>query len=218
MKTTIIVSCLALFAAAPLSAALNVDDTETRTAATETAKERFERIESESQKAYREWVKEIRKKMADAEAKGEELTEREIGEPPLGPFVDEAKQATVDYAGTEDAVQFHIWLIEMAGRIDQEIAVSSLRTLIKDHATSEGLEPLCGMFEYFSQLVEEDEAASMLKKLEKESKSTKVQGYAAFARLSSVIDNAAFDSTEFADAKKEIMAVLERVHRTLHGA
>ena len=186
-------------------------------AVNESAKELFDKLEAEATQVYDDWLADLRKKMAEAEETGEALPDSAYT-PPLGEIVEKFKQAATTFKGKEDAVQFLVWLSQMGARVDEAAGKDALRTLLEDHTKSEGLEEIAGMFGYLNMYFDDETAAKMLAKVERENTSPTVRGWAAFSRLAPILEEASFDSEEFKTAKAEITRMIEGVKdRRLRG-
>ena len=73
--------------------------------------------EAEDQEAVDDWRAELQAKYAEAEENGTDPPMMRMT-PPLEPFVKRFQEAAADYAGTEDAVQFLVWLTGEAMWVD----------------------------------------------------------------------------------------------------
>lgn len=172
------------------------------------ATKRYESLKAEYDEAYQAWMTNVRQMFADAEAKGEEITE--YPPQPSEEFFPRFVAAAKDYAGTDDAAPFLVWVVQNGLFQRHPEAMKAMDALMAHHVASKHLEPLAPMLQSLAYIYE-DEAATMVAKLEQGSSSAVVRGWATFTRLTPVFKNNAPDSKAFLAAKKEMLAILARV-------
>jgi len=181
------------------------------------ASDRFDALEEEAETTYDKWLSDYRTKLQKAEEDGTDLPMMSMV-PPLGPVLAKFQAAATDYAGTEDAVQFLTWIAQSGMQIDEKGAIAAFVTLFESHVKSEGLEDLVESFQYLTEVLGEERGTRYLAKVEAESPVADVRDWAAFARLSPILDNSTLDSKAFTEAKAEFKQVIERTEsRRLRG-
>lgn len=209
MNTTLICALLGLPLMLPPQAP-DAAQEESKTTNSEAANDRFDALEAEAQAAVDDWRAEMMEKMREAEENGTDPPMMRMS-PPLEPFVKRFQEAANDYAGTEDAVQFLVWIANEGMSVDYEASQAALLTLLETHTKSEGLEDVVSAFPYLGQIIDPEQATKLLAKIEAESPHAHIKGWAAFARLTPVIESASVDSEEFKAAKAELTQILEGV-------
>lgn len=217
MKLTLTASLLALLLGVPVGASLAVAQDEAAPAeVSDAAQERFDALEQEAQDAYDAWVTDIRKRMQEAEEKGEKLPESAFVSP-MADFIPQFQEAATEYAGTENAVPFLMWLVS-GQREDQDAAKSAITTVFESHLKSPNIKGLTDVLPYLDYFFGEEDAKEMLAKVEREATLPALRAWATYSRLSPILDEAAIDSAEFMAAKREMLALLENVKdRRLKG-
>ena len=173
------------------------------------ASARFEALRAEYDEAYQAWMTKVQAMFAEAEASGEPLTE--YPPQPGADFVPRFTEAAAEYAGTEGAVPFLVWIVQNGLYQQMPEAKDALSKLMSTHIASEGLAPLGPMLGQLDYVMGEGYAAKMAFKLEKESQSANLRAWAAFTRLSPVFKNNGPKTDAFLGAKKEMLALLEKV-------
>lgn len=178
-------------------------------AAQDTATQVYERLTAEADEAYQAWRKKLTELRKAAAESGEEVP-AEAYTRPWGPFIPKFLAAAEDYAGTEDAVPFLVWVVQNGFGVDDEQAKDTFRHLVDVHAASPQLADLGSFFGQLGYFFDEKEAASLVLTLEKETTSDDVRAWAIYSRLSATLEKAAIDSDEFKNAKAEMLAALEK--------
>jgi len=196
---------LALAAAMPTATPV-AQEQETPAGVSAAAKERFEALEAEANETLSAWSKELREKVKRAEEAGEELPESEY-ESPIGEFLPRFEAAATEYAGTEDAVAFHVWIVMRGAQADPEVAKASFDALTTTHVASPGLAPLAGILPYVGQIFG-DVQASLLR-LSTDSTVPDVRDWSSFALYSGQLEAASAGTDEFADALAKLVATME---------
>lgn len=181
------------------------------------ASDLFDALEEEAETINDEWLSDHRTKLQEAEENGVDMPMTSMV-PPLGPVLTKFQAAAKDYAGTEDAVQFLTWIAQSGMQIDEKAATAAFVTLFESHAKSEGIEDLVESFPDLTEVLGEERGARYLSKVEAESPVADVRDWAAFARLSPILDNSPLDSKAFVEAKAEFKQIAERTKsRRLRG-
>ncbi len=209
MNTTLICALFGLPLMMPPQAP-DAAQEEKQTATSSAAEDRFDALEAEAQEAVDNWRAELQAKYKEAEENGTDPPMMSMT-PPLEPFVKRCQAAAAEYAGTEDAVQFLVWLTGEAMWVDEEAGKAAFVTLFDHHAKSEGIEDIVSVFPYLAQIFDAKTAKAYIAKIEAENPFPHIKGWAAFARLGPAFEGATPDSAEFKAAKKEMMAILENV-------
>ena len=175
-----------------------------------TAEERYDALQEAAQEIVTEWRKEQAEMRKRVEA-GETVTKAISMAPPLGELIPRFQQAAADYAGTEDAVQFLVWIIRQGVSADRGAAKSAMMTMVDSHLDSEQFGRLASMLPELSYMCGEEDAAALVAKIEKNSKSADVRAWAAFARLSAILEKSELGTEAYESAKKELNAAMEGV-------
>ncbi len=178
-------------------------------AARETPTERYEALRQEADEAYRAFVTQARAVQAAFRERGEEPTPDDFPENPRLAFLPRFLAAADDYAGTEDAVAFLIWIVQNDRSEQMKVRRTAFDRLVAQHATSEELIQLGGMFGSLVDFYEAERATELLKTLEATSPHADVKAWAVFARLKPVLLEAALDSEAYAQAKAAVLAGIE---------
>lgn len=163
---------------------------------------------AEFDEAYQAWRENVQALFAAAEESGEELTE--FPPQPGDQFMPRFMAAAKDYAGTEEAVPFLMFVVQQGIYQPESPAKEALQTLISTHIKSPALDelgPLLGALEYS---LGADEAMKIAAKLEKEAGSANLRAWAMFMRLRPTFVNNPPNSEEFKQAKQTMLAVLEK--------
>lgn len=166
------------------------------------AAQRMQELRELQQKAVKEWRQSIKQAQ---EAKGDSAPAVRM-RPDFGPVADKALAFAEEFAGTDDAVDF----LMMVVNLDQQRARPALETLLKDHIDSPKMGQMGRMLPYLDQIVSAEFAKDALAKLMK-SKSVDVRGWACFATHSATIESADRDSAAYTDARAKLMAVAGEV-------
>lgn len=98
------------------------------------AKTEYKQLVEQTDAAMKEWQAALRKQIAEAKAKGGAQPAISM-EPPIQQFVAKAREHAKQYAGTEDAVPFLLFLT-MRGGNDRAVLQDAAKALVKDHAGS----------------------------------------------------------------------------------
>jgi hypothetical protein len=142
---------------------------------------------------------------------GETITKAISMSPPLGKLIPQFQEAAADYAGTEDAVPFLVWIIRQGSFADRQAAKGAMITMVDSHLDSEEFTRLASMLPELSSICGKEDAAELVAKIEKNTKSTNVRAWAAFSRLSGILEKSELGSEAYETAKKELNALMEGV-------
>ena len=130
---------------------------------TPTPEERYEALDEKAAEIYATWreaIMEAQKKAAEAK-EGEAIPAVPM-RPDFSALVPEFQAAASDYAGTDDAVPFLLWLVQN-GATAQGANKDALRTLLESHAASEELEDAAYMLREVLSMLGEEEGTRLLK-------------------------------------------------------
>ncbi|HEB54305.1 MAG TPA: hypothetical protein ENI87_13720 [bacterium] len=169
-----------------------------------TAAERMQELAKLRRDAFTKWREETTKARDAAEDGG--AVKAISMRPDYGPIADKALQYAKEFAGTDDAVQFLLMVVNM----DQKRAKGAIETLLSDHVDSPELAKMGRMLPFLDRVVDEEFAARALDKLLK-SKSVDVRGWAQFAKHGATIENADRDSDAYKTAKAALLVTAEQV-------
>ena len=204
--------CCAFLALLPIQSAVAQETTDPppSEAIPQAAQERFDELEAEfgeATRAYRKAAMERRKAT-------------EAGEEPEGPapewpgpaFLEKFQKAAEEFAGTEGAVPFLVWVANGPMTIGNDEATTrassrALATLVEHHVSSPGLEDLTRVLPYLSRFLDDEEATSVLTALEAGAVPP-VRAWAVWSRISDAVSNAERGSDEYAKAKAEAEGLL----------
>ena len=166
------------------------------------AAQRMQELQEQQQQAVKAWRASVKKAQ---EAKGE--TVRAIPmRPDFGPVAEQALAYAREFAGTDDAVDFLVMVLNL----DQQRARPALETLIRDHLDSPKMAQVGSMIPYFDRLVSKEFALEATAKLMK-SKSVDVRGWATLAMYSEIIASSDRDGEAYKDARAKLMAAAGEV-------
>ncbi|MEO2095185.1 MAG: hypothetical protein ABGY71_14185 [bacterium] len=177
-----------------------------------TPSEHFDALEEEVAAAEDAWREEQRVLVEKAEQAepGESMPALSMM-PPYGKFVPRFLAAAEDYAGSEDAVPFLIWIASRGIGADQEAGKQAIMTLVENHAKSPSLTQISYSLPQLLNLFSAEEALGMLGKLQRESPVASVRAWAVFARVADPLAKAPLGSDLHEAAKKEIRAAMQGV-------
>ena len=164
----------------------------------QTAKERYDALAAQAEEAMTTWYAEIRAK----QEAGEELPENPWATSPIVDLIPQFRTAAADYAGTEDAVPFHLWIVQNAISGAPEEAQKSFSTLCLKHAESEQLEPLAQLMGFVGELFEDidEELANVAAK----SPIERIRDMAGFALHSGPLGSLEYTEKRFEEAKNAL--------------
>src|SRR5204862_1554320 len=137
-----------------------------------------------------------------AKAAGEKVLPAMPMRPDFAPLVDQASAAAKDFAGTDDAVQFLVFVVQNAG-MKREQALAALETLADKHVDHADVARLASMFPYLPQIVGEDKAPHLLDQFGK-STNPDLRGWVAFARHAQAIEIEDLGGPGYKTAKMEL--------------
>lgn len=172
------------------------------------AESRFDALMAEYNEAYQAWIQKVQKMIADAEESGEDLTE--YPPQPSEDFMPRFVAGAKEFAGTDGAVPFLMFVVRQGLYQPESPAREALDTLLAHHMDSPALDQLGPMLSALSYVFGEEKAAAICAKLEKQAGSANLRTWAMYTRLAPVFENNAPDSKEFLEAKKAMLAAMEK--------
>ena len=173
-----------------------------------TAAERLEALKAEQKKTMDDYMaaaREAAAKAKEAQAAGKPVPAMAM-RPDMAPLLAKAKAAAADYAGTDDAVPFLLFLVQTGG--SKEDLVAALDTLTDKHLGHASLGELGQMILFLPRIVPEDKAKVFTERLAK-SPNADVRGWLALARHQETIDKADRDGEAYKTAKMELQKAAE---------
>lgn len=126
--------------------------------------------------------------------------------PDYGPILEKAMAAAAEFAGTDDAVQFLVMVLQSSR--DQSMARHALDVLLTGHLDSDGFAAIAGLAPYLPQLVGEDAVGPALEKMAK-SHNGKVRGWAVYAKNLPTIEKAEREGEAYAEAKAALLKIAD---------
>lgn len=169
---------------------------------------RYESLMAEYDAAYQAWMENLQALFAAAEESGEELTE--YPPQPGEKFMPRFMAAAKDYAGTDGAVPYLMFVVQQGLYQPESPAKEALQTLLHAHIKSPALDELGPMLGALEYSLGADEAKKIAIKLEKEAASANLRTWAMFTRLRPTFENNPPNSEEFKKAKKAMLIALEK--------
>ncbi|MEC7582943.1 MAG: hypothetical protein VYE77_01385 [Planctomycetota bacterium] len=158
-------------------------------------------------------------RQASAEAAKARAAGQPVPEPPeppdLVPLVEKFEAAAADYAGTDDAVPFLIWLMSDGARMKAGIAKPAARTLAEQHADHPELRSLKRLLPQIKVMVGEEVGGKLLVAIRKQNDDKDLLGWVTLGEHAQTIAEAPLDSAEFATAKQILLALAEEARRPL---
>lgn len=176
----------------------------------EDPEERYDALVEDFNDFYQSWRADIRAQIEKARADNAPMPAIPM-RPPVGPFVERFQAAAADYAGTDGAVPFLIWIVEIGSSAGPEAAKQSLQLLLSTHIESERLAELGEGLPQLVSILGEGSLESLCQRLEKDAGSRELRAWACYHRQTPVLTTAAIDSKEYAAAKAELVARLAEV-------
>ncbi|MFT7485890.1 MAG: hypothetical protein ACI9F9_001742, partial [Candidatus Paceibacteria bacterium] len=159
--------------------------------------------------AHRAWVTQYRKDVAAAEEAGEEAPAFSWNDSPLGDFIPKFQAAAEEYAGSDDAIPFLLWIGMDVAWLDADAGKAAIETLCTTHVKSEALEPLGRALGGLPDVVGEERAAELLAMIEAQSTVPSLVGRAVFARVLPLLEKAEMGTDAYNKAKAELTAAAE---------
>jgi hypothetical protein len=127
--------------------------------------------------------------------------------PDFSALVPKFQAAANDYAGTDDAVPFLVWIAQTAE--DKKVARGAFETLITSHVDSSALAEMGRMLPFLDRVFDKDLAKRAVEALAK-SKDADVRGWAVLAQNQQTIEKAAIDGDAYKKARTLVLAAAEQ--------
>jgi len=186
-------------------------------ASVQNATERYAQLEKDFDAAYQDWMTEARALFKAAQESGEEL--KEYPEQPSVKFYPAFMEAAKDYAGTDDAVPFLLWVVEQGLFQKNAMALEAIDILSAKHLASAKLDSFGSYLPSLSRALSAEKAKEIVTQIEKVTPSDSLRAWAVFARLNKALTKSEVGSKEFEAAKAEMSKHLAKVddeslHRT----
>lgn len=160
------------------------------------------------QKAYTEWREGIQKARKQAESGDGKPMKAMAMRPDYTPVVKKAAEFAKQFAGTDDAVQFLMIVVQAS--TDKAQQKSAIEEMLKSHVDSPALAQMGRMLEYLDRMVDAEFAVKAKKRM-LESKNADVRGWALFATHKKAIETADIEGDEYKAAKTALLAAAESV-------
>jgi hypothetical protein len=169
-----------------------------------TAAERLAELQADQKKLTDEFqakAKEYSAKAKEAQAKNEPLPAAPM-RPDFAPLVERAQAAAKDFAGTNDAPQFLVFVVRNSGA-NRDAASAAMTTLVEKHLDHEVWGQLASSISSLPRLIGKDAAEKAFDSLAKSSNAD-VRGYVSLARNKKTIDEADRKGEAYATAKADL--------------
>lgn len=176
-----------------------------------TAQARLAALQEEANALFADWRKQV--EAARSEKKAGEKTEGPAAvaaarmRPDFSALVPKFQAAANDYAGTDDAVPFLVWIAQTAE--DKKVARGAFETLITSHVDSSALAEMGRMLPFLDRVFDKDLAKRAVEALAK-SKDADVRGWAVLAQNQQTIEKAAIDGDAYKQARTLVLAAAEQ--------
>jgi len=178
------------------------------------AKERLQALQQEQKRLTTEWQKAIQDARATGEAKakaGETVPALPM-RPDFKELIAQAEATAADYAGTDDAPQFLVWIVQTSGG-DPAPMMRALATLAVHHVDHPAVVTIGRTLTYLPQLPAQvrgtdAEVEAMLDRFSKSS-NPDVRGWALLGRYGKAIEDAPRDSAAYDLARKTLLGAAD---------
>ena len=165
-------------------------------------------IQKMQQEAYTDWrasIKKAREGTANDDGKPVKAVSMR---PDYGPVAKKAAEFAAKFAGTDDAVQFLMLVVQFS--TDKDAQKSGIEQMLHSHIDSPALAQMGRMLDYLDRMISPEFAASTKKRL-LDSKNADVRGWALLASHKGSIETADRDGAEYGAAKKALLAAADAV-------
>ncbi len=183
-----------------------------------TAKAKLDALEKAYKESMATWQKEERAKIGSwkeaakkAKADGKDVPSMPAMRmtPPkaiIAKHVKTAQANALEYAGTDDAIPFHLWALRYGSRIhDKEAVIAAADALTSTHIKSSKLEEVPLTLSYMGRLIGQDKAEAYIHKIEMNSPHADVRARAILARVTNALQEKSVDSMAYKGAKEEAL-------------
>lgn len=191
-----------------------------RPAAPATAAERFAALKADQKKMMDDWQKAMREAAAKPKDKEAPVPGKPVAAMPMrpdfAPLVKTAQQAAADFAGTDDAVPFLLFVAQNSTG-EPDVLAAALDTLTGKHLDHAGLAQLGPMIGFLPRIVPADKAKVFTERLAK-SANADVRGWATYAAHQETIEKADRAGETYRVARLELeKAIAEAEDARLKG-
>jgi hypothetical protein len=176
-----------------------------RSEAKSPAAARLQALQEEANELFAAWRKQI--EAARSEQKEGSAPAAMRMRPDFSALVPKFQAAANDYAGTDDAVPFLVWIAQTAE--DKKVARGAFETLITSHVDSSALAEMGRMLPFLDRVFDKDLAKRAVEALAK-SKDADVRGWAVLAQNQQTIEKAAIDGDAYKQARTLVLAAAEQ--------
>ena len=173
-----------------------------------TAAEAAAQIQKLQRKQYDDWRAGIEKSRKQAESDDGKPMKAMAMRPDYGPVAKKAEEFAKQFAGTDDAVQFLMIVVQAS--TDKDAQKAGIEEMLKSHINSPALAPMGRMLEDLDRMINPEFAAKAKARM-LESENADVRGWALFATHKSAIETADREGEEYAAAKKALLAAADAV-------
>jgi len=170
---------------------------------------RYAELQAELKQMTDEYMAKVREasaKAKEAKAEGKDAPAIPL-RPDYAPLVERAQAAAKDYAGTDDAVQFLVFVVRNSGGKGEALTIA-IETLAEKHLDHEALAQIAPQFGSLGRMVGEEKAPPLLDRFAK-SANADVRGWAAYARHKKTIEEADRSGDAYRSTKAELQKAAE---------
>lgn len=165
-------------------------------------------VKQMQQKAYSDWRADLKKaREGTAKADGKPVKAMRMSAD-YGPVAEKAAVFAAQFAGTDDAVQFLMLVVQYSSGKDAQKA--GIEQMLKSHIDSPELAKMGRMLGSLDRRISPEFAASTKQRM-LESKNADVRGWALLATHKATIETADRDGAEYGTAKTALLAAAEAV-------
>ena len=176
----------------------------------ERADAQFESLEKEAQEIVATWRKAMREMRNKPKTEGESMPAISM-RPPLKPLVAKYAAAAKEFAGTEHAPRFLVWVLQNGLQFDKKAAFEAFDTLSEHHANAPEIVRVVRMLGYMERMIGEEKVKAFRTKIEATNQSPDVKGWLALDKYGDTIKKAKTDSIEYKTARIALLAMAEKV-------
>ncbi len=170
-------------------------------------------IDGEIRAATDKFVAEFEAAIAETEAA------RRAGRPPpqrpsppsLEPWIPRYQAAAAEFAGTDDAVPFLVWLAAYGGQYDRNAGLAAMSTLTEQHAASAAMAEIGKhLAQQLPDSVGDDATQRLVTALRAHNRSADVRAWIAWLDHGPTLELAAVDSKEYREAVTALRQAAEQ--------
>lgn len=168
-----------------------------------TAEARLQELQQLQQKCVADWRAEVQKAQAAAkDAKPGAAVPALPMRPDFSPIVAKAKAFADEFAGTDDAVPFLLFVVQNGGT-EKDTVRAALDAIVAHHLDSKKVAEFGPMMGYLNRMVDAETATKALDAFAR-SANHAVRGWAQFHQHKATIETADRESAEYTAAKKTL--------------